>query len=119
MKLMGKDFQKVDTIYAAADKLTQAGIRPSFNMIFGFPGEGGPERTNRRFHYLAYGNEATRLSTAFDSTTLYGEDLKTVGEFTVEAGESVPFVLSHGTSFQEPPPPVDPFNALERTAIGY
>ncbi len=44
MKLMGKDFQKVETIYAAADKLTQAGIRPSFNMIFGFPGEGGPER---------------------------------------------------------------------------
>jgi anaerobic magnesium-protoporphyrin IX monomethyl ester cyclase len=44
MKLMGKDFQKVETIYAAADKLSQAGIRPSFNMIFGFPGEGGPER---------------------------------------------------------------------------
>jgi anaerobic magnesium-protoporphyrin IX monomethyl ester cyclase len=44
MKLMGKDFQKVETIYAAADKLTQAGIRPSFNIIFGFPGEGGPER---------------------------------------------------------------------------
>ena len=44
MKLMGKDFQKLETIYAAADKLTQAGIRPSFNMIFGFPGEGGPER---------------------------------------------------------------------------
>jgi len=41
---MGKDFQKLDTIYAAAEKLTQAGIRPSFNMIFGFPGEGGPER---------------------------------------------------------------------------
>ena len=39
-----------------------------------FAGEGGPERTNRRFHYLARGNAATRLSTAFDSTTLYGED---------------------------------------------
>ena len=44
MHLMKKDFQKIETIYAAADKLTQAGIRPSFNMIFGFPGEGGPER---------------------------------------------------------------------------
>lgn len=44
MKLMNKDFQKLETIYAAADKLTRAGIRPSFNMIFGFPGEGGPER---------------------------------------------------------------------------
>jgi isobutyryl-CoA mutase len=39
-----------------------------------FAGEGAPERTNRRFHYLAVGHEATRLSTAFDSTTLYGED---------------------------------------------
>ncbi|MCZ6560743.1 MAG: methylmalonyl-CoA mutase family protein, partial [Gammaproteobacteria bacterium] len=39
-----------------------------------FAGEGTPERTNRRFHYLAEGHEATRLSTAFDSATLYGED---------------------------------------------
>jgi len=39
-----------------------------------FAGEGGPEQTNRRFHYLARGQAATRLSTAFDSTTLYGED---------------------------------------------
>jgi GH15 family glucan-1,4-alpha-glucosidase len=46
---------------------------------------------------------------------LCGEDLKTVGEFTVEAGQSVPFVLSHGLSFENPPPPVDPFEALERS----
>lgn len=39
-----------------------------------FAGEGGPERTNRRFHYLASGMPANRLSTAFDSVTLYGED---------------------------------------------
>jgi methylmalonyl-CoA mutase len=39
-----------------------------------FAGEGGPERTNRRFHYVSAGHAATRLSTAFDSTTLYGED---------------------------------------------
>jgi methylmalonyl-CoA mutase len=39
-----------------------------------FAGEGTPERTNRRFHYLAGGQPATRLSTAFDSVTLYGED---------------------------------------------
>jgi methylmalonyl-CoA mutase len=39
-----------------------------------FAGEGMPERTNRRFHYLACGHDATRLSTAFDSVTLYGED---------------------------------------------
>ena len=40
LHLMNKDFQKLETIYAAADKLTQAGIRPSFNIIFGFPGRG-------------------------------------------------------------------------------
>ena len=39
-----------------------------------FAGEGGPERTNRRFHYVSLGLPAKRLSTAFDSVTLYGHD---------------------------------------------
>jgi len=39
-----------------------------------FAGEGGPERTNKRFHYVSLGMPAKRLSTAFDSVTLYGED---------------------------------------------
>ena len=39
-----------------------------------FAGEGGPERTNHRFHYLSKGMPAKRLSTAFDSVTLYGND---------------------------------------------
>ena len=39
-----------------------------------FAGEGCPERTNRRFHYVSLGMPAKRLSTAFDSVTLYGED---------------------------------------------
>jgi methylmalonyl-CoA mutase len=39
-----------------------------------FAGEGGPERTNKRFHYVSKGSKAKRLSTAFDSVTLYGED---------------------------------------------
>lgn len=39
-----------------------------------FAGEGGPERTNKRFHYLSHGLPAKRLSTAFDSVTLYGND---------------------------------------------
>ena len=39
-----------------------------------FAGEGGPERTNKRFHYVSAGQPAIRLSTAFDSVTLYGED---------------------------------------------
>lgn len=39
-----------------------------------FAGEGSPERTNKRFHYVSTGQPAKRLSTAFDSVTLYGED---------------------------------------------
>ncbi|MFM7203670.1 MAG: methylmalonyl-CoA mutase family protein [Myxococcota bacterium] len=39
-----------------------------------FAGEGGPERTNRRFHFVSRGLPAKRLSTAFDSVTLYGEN---------------------------------------------
>ncbi len=39
-----------------------------------FAGEGSPERTNKRFHYVSKGQRAKRLSTAFDSVTLYGED---------------------------------------------
>ncbi len=39
-----------------------------------FAGEGGPERTNKRFHYVSKGLPAARLSTAFDSVTLYGQD---------------------------------------------
>ncbi len=44
MRLMGKTFQNIGTIYAAAERLSAAGIRPSFNMIFGYPGEGDTER---------------------------------------------------------------------------
>ncbi|MBT3585934.1 MAG: methylmalonyl-CoA mutase family protein [Halobacteriovoraceae bacterium] len=39
-----------------------------------FAGEGGPQRTNQRFHYLSANDQAKRLSTAFDSVTLYGDD---------------------------------------------
>src|SRR5205814_1916558 len=45
MKLMNKTFQNLEMIHQAADLLTQAGVRPSFNMIFGYPGE---ERAERR-----------------------------------------------------------------------
>ena len=53
-----------------------------------FAGEGGPERTNRRFHLLAAGRAATRLSTAFDSTTLYGEDPDTRPDIYGRTGNS-------------------------------
>ncbi len=53
-----------------------------------FAGEGPPERTNRRFHYLARGSAATRLSTAFDSTTLYGEDPDTRPDIYGRTGNS-------------------------------
>jgi GH15 family glucan-1,4-alpha-glucosidase len=58
------------------------------------------------------GPERLVLRTA---AALYGEDMKTVGEFTIEAGQSIPFVLSYGPSFQNPPPAIDAFDALERT----
>jgi len=53
-----------------------------------FAGEGSPERTNRRFHYLARGQASTRLSTAFDSTTLYGEDPDTRPDIYGRTGNS-------------------------------
>jgi len=53
-----------------------------------FAGEGAPERTNRRFHYLAAGHGAARLSTAFDSTTLYGEDPDTRPDVYGRTGNS-------------------------------
>lgn len=53
-----------------------------------FAGEGGPERTNRRFHYLCKGEKAHRLSTAFDSVTLYGQDPDTRPDIFGKVGES-------------------------------
>jgi len=53
-----------------------------------FAGEGGPERTNRRFHLLAEGQPANRLSTAFDSVTLYGEDPHTRLDIWGKVGEA-------------------------------
>jgi GH15 family glucan-1,4-alpha-glucosidase len=49
------------------------------------------------------------------SVALYGEDLSTRGDFAVEADESIPFVLSYGSSFQSLPPPIDPLKMLEAT----
>ena len=53
-----------------------------------FAGEGGPEQTNRRFHYLASGVPFTRLSTAFDSVTLYGHDPETRPDIFGKVGNS-------------------------------
>src|SRR5699024_3107322 len=53
-----------------------------------FAGEGTPERTNRRFHYLSEDSEAKRLSTAFDSVTLYGEDPAPRPDIYGKVGES-------------------------------
>ncbi len=53
-----------------------------------FAGEGTPERTNRRFHYLSKDDEAKRLSTAFDSVTLYGEDPAERPDIYGKVGES-------------------------------
>ncbi|WP_160724212.1 fused isobutyryl-CoA mutase/GTPase IcmF [Bacillus sp. USDA818B3_A] len=53
-----------------------------------FAGEGTPERTNRRFHYLSKDDMAKRLSTAFDSVTLYGEDPDYRPDIFGKVGES-------------------------------
>lgn len=53
-----------------------------------FAGEGTPERTNRRFHYLSKDDDAKRLSTAFDSVTLYGEDPANRPDIYGKIGES-------------------------------
>jgi len=53
-----------------------------------FAGEGDPFRTNRRFRYLSEGSEATRLSTAFDSVTLYGHDPDTPPDIYGKVGTS-------------------------------
>ncbi len=53
-----------------------------------FAGEGGPERTNKRFHYLSKGMPARRLSTAFDSVTLYGNDPDTRPDIYGKIGNS-------------------------------
>ncbi|HEY4743329.1 MAG TPA: fused isobutyryl-CoA mutase/GTPase IcmF [Desulfuromonadaceae bacterium] len=53
-----------------------------------FAGEGSPERTNRRFHYLCKDDDAKRLSTAFDSVTLYGEDPDFPPDIYGKVGES-------------------------------
>ncbi|MFA5781306.1 MAG: methylmalonyl-CoA mutase family protein [Bacteroidales bacterium] len=53
-----------------------------------FAGEGGPERTNKRFHYLSKGLPAKRLSTAFDSVTLYGNDPGTRPDIYGKIGNS-------------------------------
>jgi methylmalonyl-CoA mutase len=53
-----------------------------------FAGEGGPKRTNARFHYLSKNDTAKRLSTAFDSVTLYGEDPATRPDIYGKVGES-------------------------------
>lgn len=53
-----------------------------------FAGEGTPERTNRRFHYVSKDDDAKRLSTAFDSVTLYGEDPAERPDIYGKVGES-------------------------------
>ena len=95
---------------------------------------GGTGRVDFRTEYVArfdYGSTVPWISRLYDgaisavagperlvlrsSVALSGEDLKTVGDFTVEEGELVAFVLSYGASYHGPPSAIDPFELLERT----
>ena len=69
MAIAGKCSGRI-SIYCGVFPLKREGEDPT-RM---FAGEGGPERTNKRFHYVSLDQPAKRLSTAFDSVTLYGED---------------------------------------------
>src|SRR5699024_3685644 len=69
---------------ARVNALKQEGEAPTRQ----FAGEGSPARTYRRFHYLSEGNDAKRLSTAFDSVTLYGEDPAYEPDIYGKVGES-------------------------------
>lgn len=62
--------------------------RPDEEPIRQFAGEGPPERTNKRFHFLSKDSEFKRLSTAFDSVTLYGEDPHLRPDIYGKVGES-------------------------------
>lgn len=85
-----------------------------------FAGEGGPLRTNNRFHYLSKDDQAKRLSTAFDSVTLYGEDPDTRPDIfgkIGEAGVSIATLddmedLYRGFSL------IDPFTSVSMTING-
>jgi GH15 family glucan-1,4-alpha-glucosidase len=69
-------------------------------------------RLDAQTHDAVAGPERLVLRTP---VALVGADLKTIGEFAVAPGETVPFVLSYGASFHPPPPARDPFAALART----
>ena len=70
-----------------------------------FAGEGGPERTNKRFHYVSLGMPAKRLSTAFDSVTLYGNDPDLRPDIYGKIGNSgVSIIRNTGTSTGETAP---------------
>jgi GH15 family glucan-1,4-alpha-glucosidase len=84
-----------------------------------------------RFNYGATVPWVSRLEGTIDAiagperlvlrtpAVLYGEDLKTIGEFAVEAGEAVPFVLSYGSSSQGPLPAIDAVEALARAEAAW
>jgi radical SAM superfamily enzyme YgiQ (UPF0313 family) len=91
LKLMNKDFQELETIHTAAEKCTAAGIRPSFNIIFAFPGEGEKERretvrfimdTCRRYPKAEFW---TNIFTPYPGSPV----MQKVAEYGIEAPQSL------------------------------
>lgn len=88
-------------------------MRTELVLRFGY-GRAVPwvSRLDERCHQAVAGPDMVVLSTP---VPVHGEDLKTVGEFTISAGERVPFVLTYGPSHRPAPKSVDPEEALEET----
>ncbi len=88
-------------------------MRTELVIRFGY-GRSAPwmTRVNEHRYRAISGPDMTEFTTAIP---VHGEDLKTVGEFTVSAGDRIPFVLTYGPSHLPPPEPVDAEAALEET----
>ncbi len=93
------DFKSMTEVYRYSSKENLPGYFPFTSGVFPFrrkdeepkrqfAGEGGPLRTNKRFHYLCQNDSAKRLSTAFDSVTLYGADPAERPDIFGKIGES-------------------------------
>src|SRR6202035_5332347 len=110
------EFQTETGVAAVVDFMPPGGGAHLVRIVMGRSG-----RVDFRTEFVVrfnYGSTVPWVN-RLDDGALYGEDLRTLGEFSVAAGESIPFVLSYGLSFQGPTPAIDPFKTLDDTERGW